>query len=490
MKCGSLLSPYKEAWNAIATGPRELKLLLLVIIISAFGTTAISTILVIYLSDEFGYTDVEATTLLAISAVSCFVLSLLIGRFIDKIGVRASFVISGVLGVVGSLSLALAWSPRMIEFVVAFLLPLSIAFSAPVITIATKRFTYRKTLRIMCANTYNIANVGASFGYVFSDFIRARFRTRHSVAVYGDYSATAARIIILFSAITTLFAAMVACGFRNIMIDSKGAVREFSASSETTTSEAERLERAKHRWYKTFCESNFIRLALFSIAMFPLMKMFSHFDVTFPKFAVRELGDNTLFGTIKAVNPIIIAVFQLPFSHVFGRRFGIYTVVQIGTAVSALATFLFCLPPSYAVWVASFVCFTIGEMIFSHRTSEVATLLMPKGREGIYLSLVGIYLVAPRFIVDSLSGWLLSTYCSATGERHCQLMWLIIALMNCVTILLLALFRRYIVAGLNENPDTSQGGEEDDDNEIELQDKQFIVIEAEQRKRPSDNDDD
>lgn len=189
-------------------------------------------------------------------------------------------------------------------------------------------------------------------------------------------------------------------------------------------------------------------MVVFSVVMFPLLKMFTHFDVTFPKAAVRELGSGALFGTIKAINPIAIFVLQMPVSYLFSRYFAIYTNIVIGAFVSALSVFIFCAQASYASWTLAFSVFTLGEMIFSHRANEFATKFMPKGREGVYSTLMGIYLVLPRFLVDSLSGWLLSTYCPADGERHCSTMWLLIALMTCITPAALLPLRAYLLRGI------------------------------------------
>jgi hypothetical protein len=49
-----------------------------------------------------------------------------------------------------------------------------------------------------------------------------------------------------------------------------------------------------------------------------------------------------------------------------------------------------------------------------------------------------------KLFAGGLSGLLLTRYCPATGPRHCQTMWLIIALMAMITPIGLVLLRRLI----------------------------------------------
>lgn len=438
-----LARPFVTTWNELALAPREMSLIFLISMLTSFGQTGASLIMVSYFSDEFGMTDSEASQLFAFSSVTYILLMLVVGRVIDRIGIRASLLTGGVLGVIGSIMISLASVKAVLGVAVVGILPLTVAFISPVITIATLRYTFEGNSRTVFMTMYMISNAGSALSYLYVDFIRVRFTDpRRLVVLHREYSATAARVIFMTGAISTLLAALVATGIKNVAVTSDGRVQQ-----HIPLAASRRLG-----WLETLAQPNFRRMVLFSAVMLPLMKMFTHFDVTFPKAAVRELGPTTLFGTVKALNPIAITVLQMPVSYLFSR-FSIYTSIVVGTGISALSVFIFCLPASYGSWISAFCVFTLGEMIFSHRVNEFSSKFMPRNSEGVYSTLVGIPLILPRFFVDSLSGWLLSTYCPATGERHCNMMWLIIALMACITPVLLIPTRTYFMDGIREARD-------------------------------------
>lgn len=443
-----IFRPYTNSLAIISTAPRDIFVVFLIAFLSSFGQTGSASVLVSYFSDEFGYTDVEASTLFACSAASYIIFGLFTGRLIDWMGLKKSFVTGAIIGVVGSVSISLAWSREMLVFSVVVLLPLAMKFVVPVISIALKRMTYAHNKRVAFACSYIAGNIGAAFGYLYVDFVRYRFP---SGVTFRDYSATSSRVIFMTGAASTLMCALFAmCCMRDIMVDEKGAIKEFSRNANVTNEEVAQNQKIDKRWYLTFKEANFIRMVILSVVMFPLLKVFTHFDVTLPKAAVREFGNGALFGTIKAINPIMITFLQLPISELFSY-FHVYTMIIIGSTISALSVFIFCFPASMTSWVTAFVFFTFGEMIFSHRVNDLATDYLPNGREGIYSSLMDIYLIAPRFVVDSLSGWLLSVYCPPVGIRHCEIMWLIIGLMACITPVALVPSRKYFLSGLKQH---------------------------------------
>jgi len=97
--------------------------------------------------------------------------------------------------------------------------------------------------------------------------------------------------------------------------------------------------------------------------------------------------------------------------------------------------------------------------------NEFAINLMPPDREGTYSTLVGIYMILPRFVADAFGGWLLSAYCPADGARHCAVMWSVIAIMNNVTWVLLWVCARYLRAGLPDELRSVAGVDGEDDTD-------------------------
>ena len=81
---------------------------------------------------------------------------------------------------------------------------------------------------------------------------------------------------------------------------------------------------------------------------------------------------------------------------------------------------------------------------YSAKTMEFSMLLAPEGREGVYGTLASAPLFVVRLVSGATSGSLLATYCPAEPPRHCQFMWLVIALIAWTTPVSLVLLRRYL----------------------------------------------
>jgi dipeptide/tripeptide permease len=90
------------------------------------------------------------------------------------------------------------------------------------------------------------------------------------------------------------------------------------------------------------------------------------------------------------------------------------------------------------------VLLSIGEAFWSPRLYEYPAAIAPKGQEGSYMSLSLLPYFVAKFFVGSISGFLLQTYCPATGPRDSGTMWLIIGLMAMITPVGLLVFRRSI----------------------------------------------
>jgi hypothetical protein len=92
-----------------------------------------------------------------------------------------------------------------------------------------------------------------------------------------------------------------------------------------------------------------------------------------------------------------------------------------------------------------FVLFlSVGEALWNPRLYEYTAAVAPKGQEASYMSLSFLPYFIAKFFVGMFSGNLLNHYCPATGARHSETMWLIIALMTLTTPVGLLLFGRFI----------------------------------------------
>ena len=85
--------------------------------------------------------------------------------------------------------------------------------------------------------------------------------------------------------------------------------------------------------------------------------------------------------------------------------------------------------PLYVAIVLCVVLYSIGECFYSPRLYEYPATIAPKGQEGSYLALSMLPYFFAKFLVGSISGFLLARYCPAEGPRNSQMIWLIVGMM-------------------------------------------------------------
>ena len=165
-----------------------------------------------------------------------------------------------------------------------------------------------------------------------------------------------------------------------------------------------------------------IYMAMLGILTFVKLTFYV-FHVMFPTYAIRVFGSDfpvvSLFGTL---NPAMI-VFLVPLVSVLTVKVRSYTMLIVGTTLSAVSVFICFIPDSVATaigntafgtWVFDYwveapvggqdpfvislllfiVVFTIGEAIWSPRLMQFSAEIAPRGKEGAYIALA----VLPYFL--------------------------------------------------------------------------------------------
>jgi hypothetical protein len=227
----------------------------------------------------------------------------------------------------------------------------------------------------------------------------------------------------------------------------------------------------------------FHRFLIFLSLLVWVRVVFYHMHYTFPKFGIRELGAGAKIGNLWSVlNPVII-VLLVPLIGALAQKIKSYTMVAIGTSISACAVFFVAVPPEHYQWLAEswfgeligrtwlglvgpinplyvsitiFVSlFSIGEAIWSPRLYEYTASIAPKGQEASYMALSLLPYFFAKFFVGLLSGRFLEAFCPAVGPRDSSTMWLIIALMALITPAGVIFLKKYI-----SSKEAGRGGDE------------------------------
>lgn len=193
----------------------------------------------------------------------------------------------------------------------------------------------------------------------------------------------------------------------------------------------------------TIYTKRFWRFLVVCIITLNVRMIFRHLDATWPKYMIREFGENVPKGTIYSINPAMIIIL-VPLVTAGTSKIDPLLMIHHGSYVSALS--VFCLVISTSLWSSTAFVFllSIGESIWSPRLYDYTMSVSKEGREGTYMALSAAPLFLAKLPVGVMSGWLLEKYCPATGPRNSQMMWLIIGLTTLSSPIFMTVFWKYI----------------------------------------------
>jgi hypothetical protein len=197
------------------------------------------------------------------------------------------------------------------------------------------------------------------------------------------------------------------------------------------------------------------------------------FHVMFPTYAIRVLGPDfpvaSIFGSL---NPAMI-IFLVPLISILSVNVKSYTMLLIGTTLSAGSVFLCFMPESLALsigetwlgtWIFDYwleapmgsqdpfvvslvvfiIVFTVGEAIWSPRLMQFSAEIAPRGKEGAYIALAMLPYFLGKMGAAVMSEQLTTRYFNAEMFEYPDhtMAWLAIGCMATVSPIGLLVFRR------------------------------------------------
>ena len=244
----------------------------------------------------------------------------------------------------------------------------------------------------------------------------------------------------------------------------------FNRIMHTVRSAAEETGR---RLADNFQERTFwVYLFMLAILVFVRLTFFI-FHVMFPTYGIRVFGEGAMVGSIFGVlNPVMI-VFLVPLISVLTVKIRSFTMILVGTLVSAGAVFLCFIPeamsldlvnsafgqlifdywlevpvgqrdPFYISLIIFIIVFTIGEAIWSPRLMQFSAEIAPRGKEGSYIALAILPYFVGKALAGGMSGGLLENYVpegALTYPDH-QMVWMWIGGMAMLSPIGMVIFRK------------------------------------------------
>ncbi len=429
----------KDSVVALKGSPRSLWIIYLVKFLESVAYFSVYNLLILYLSDDLGFSDIDAgwhagAWLTVISLVMFFS-----GFVADSLGIRRAMLLSILSCLAGRLIIAVT-TDKWMAMVGLYVMTWGVASIIPTMTAAVRRFTTKETVSFGFSLFYVVMNVGGlvapllvgSFRRLITqpvDFLGHTFTSSQAVFSIG-FLATGLALLLVWFCIPNEAPARDAAG---TVVKPKGPLAIFA---EVAT------------------EKTFWRFLLFVTLLVLVKLIFQHAHLTWPKYSLREFGQDFDFAFYWSINPFMI-IFLTPIVTALTQKWTAFRAIVIGAFITGFAVLFMGVSTTIAASVAFIVVLSIGEAMWSPRLYEYTATIAPKGREASYMGLSQIPLFFAKPTVGFLSGLLLAEYCPPEGERDSQTMWLIVGAMTLAGPLLILLFRR-VIEGKKE-PEANAG---------------------------------
>ncbi|NIO29132.1 MAG: MFS transporter [Candidatus Latescibacteria bacterium] len=423
--------------------------------ISYFGML---TLLAMFFHDVAGLSDSTGHKLVSIYTGLITGFMLIFGPVSDKLGVRRSLIISALLYIIGRSVLPLVPSfllPGSISMILICLVALVVAaagngFMQPSCYAGVRKFSDEKT----AAMGYGLLYAGMNLGIVIIGIISPRIRTGIHIGsldfdgfgIVGVFWFCVFVNVLMLLGLIFLFTNKIE---RESEQASAGSTEKVEEPAREDRQSSKNPLRAIADWFKGAPISDG-RFMFFIFVLMPVQTLFAYQWLVLPQYVTRaysQIVADNMESIVNIANPLII-VLGVPVITALTRKVPVYRMMIIGSLVSALPTFFFCLGPKFHLLMSYIILFSLGEAMWQPRFLQFAAELAPKGKTGAYIAYANI----PWFMIKALAGLytgkLMESYCPAGGPFNTETMWLIYGFIAVTSPVGLVLGSRWVEKGL------------------------------------------
>lgn len=376
---------------------------------------AVFIVITIYLSNVWGFSDIEAGFISGTFSALLYLLPTFVGAFADKIGFRSAIIIAFGLLTLGYGGLGLF--PTLLESAglvsydmtttfnglntsslrwsivpVLFLIVVGGSFIKAVISGTIARETTSETRARGFAIFYMMVNIGAFIGKTVVDPLRKSLGDQG--LVYLNF----------FSAAMT-FAALIAVFLLYKSVKTEGQGKSFAEIGRGLL--------------KVVSNGRLILLILI-ISGFWLIQ--GQMYATMPKYVIRMIGEDASPGWYANVNPFVVFVLVNFITSFMKKRTALFSmtigmlIIPLSALVMSFGTqigtdFILGLHPVAFMMIIGIALQAIAECFISPRFLEYFSHQSPKGEEGLYLGFSHLHSFFSYLFAFGLSGILLEKYC-------------------------------------------------------------------------------
>ncbi|MEP0845874.1 MAG: MFS transporter [Phycisphaerae bacterium] len=446
-------------------------------VIESMAYFGVLTLMNSYLTRDLGIADKYASSFVSVFTMLVTLFMLGAGSYAESFGLRRAILAALVLCLVGRILYSIVPGLGMsaiITIVIGSLLIVALgeAILQPVCYSGVKQYTDEKTSSMGYGLIYALMNAGIVVVGGLSAWIRPGVQD-----VLDGVKATAtnpAASVPKGDLVTGWFAGWTGSGIQAVnwvcagitavtlvgfLLCMSRRVEVNKLRPDTAEQQRERRKREKRSivdgiWeYITEGPFGNARFIFFIFMLLPVRTLFAHQWLTMPEYILRaypkDVGDY-MEWLVNWINPAIIFV-GVPIVTALTRHVNVYTMMILGSLVSAAPTFLLCSGPNLTMLITYFFLFSIGEAMWSARFLEYASELAPPGRLAQYMGLANIPWLLAKGTTGFYSGLMLSKYCPAGAppeQLHTETLWFIYGCIAMVTPIGLVLARKWVMSGL------------------------------------------
>ena len=376
---------------------------------------AVFIVITLYLSNVWGFSDIEAGVIAGVFSASLYLLPTFAGAYADRIGFRSAIILAFALLTIGYGGLGLlptllesaglveygmtttftglneSWLRWSIAPVLVFVI-IGGAFIKAVISGTIARETTKENRAKGYAIFYMMVNIGAFIGKTVVDPLRRSMGDQG--LVYLNY----------FSAFMT-FAAFILVIFFYKSTKTEGQGKSFGEIGRSMLKVA---------------SNGRLMLLMIIISGFWLIQ--SQMYATMPKYVIRLIGEGASPGWYANVNPLVVFI-SVNFVTSFMKNRSAINSMLIGMfiiPVSALVMSFgnqFDVPSILGMHPVAFMMIigigmqALAECFISPRYLEYFSLQAPAGEEGLYLGFSHLHSFFSFMVAFVTGGFLLDKYC-------------------------------------------------------------------------------
>jgi POT family proton-dependent oligopeptide transporter len=436
-----IFAQMKNSFLSLRGAPRELYINFFLKFCESYGYFALSQILVIYLHQEFGVSDMQAGAVYGLWGAAITFWGFVTACFNDKLGVRFSLLIGFFISGLSALILAFARSKLAVYITLFGILPIGNSIGIPMLTVGIKRYTTSQNRGFAFGLFYAVMNIAALASGPIVDFFNIIVTPNNSSRAFSGNRMVILSVVINYLiswSVTFFFLREInindndksrRVGLRIVQTDLMSPTAAASTSSkkyklvsndcsihvldsdQTIDSEigeqhpksqtefsplhidmeddvgSDQMEVGSNKEtsnastsqivYELLISATFWRFVVLTLFLINLRTIFRHVDATLPTYLIRTFGENYPKGMIYAINPFLI-IWLTPTVAALTTTWPHFDMIKYGSYVSAISPFFLVVSTSTWSVVSFMVLLSFGEAIWSPRLYDYTMSIAPE----------------------------------------------------------------------------------------------------------------